>query len=266
MQGENVKVILKIGFLSTLLLVLVSAARADTITLNSNNGSSSNHANGALEYMGYSALNANFLANTPALPNYVPLSASATPSTNSTSQSTYAIPAGGWATAIAGTSWVSNTSSAGTTCTNGTTCDPNDFYYYQTTFNAVGGGYNGSISVMADDTAEVLLNGVVIVPFAIVGGDGHCASGNANGTDAVPSCGAPDEVSFSSISLLSGTNTLTIIDAQTDLNGAGVDFKAQFTEAPEPSSLLLLGTGLLGLAFVVFRKNKPLDRASNSQV
>lgn len=257
------KLIPKIGFLSALLLVLVSTAQADSITLYSAAGSSSNYANGHLEYLGTSALNASFLANTPALPNYVPLSASTTPSTNSTSKTSYAIAAGGWSTAINGTSWVSNSSSAGTTCTNGVNCDANDFYYYETTFTAVGRlSYYGTISVMADDTAEVILDAgtadqLILVPFAVVGGDGHCASGNANGTNALPSCGAADTISFAYVPLLAGTNTLTIIDAQTDLNGAGVDFEANFNAAPEPSSLLLLGTGLLGLAFALFRKNKP---------
>lgn len=247
------KTVLKISILPALLLALASVAYADSITLNSAGGTS-NFTNGTLQYLGTSPLNSSFVAN-----NYSPLVAPATPTTASGSSSSYNIPSGGWYTAITGTSWVANTATTDTTCTNGATCDPNDFYYYQTTFTATGGSllYNGSITVMADDTLEVLLNGNVIVNFGIVGGDGHCG-------DNAPSCGSATTFLLNNITLLPGVNTLTLIDAQTGLNGAGVDMSANLTQAPEPTSLLMLGTGLLGLAFVLFRKNKPTGVVVNS--
>jgi hypothetical protein len=233
------RTILKISILPALLLGLASVAYADNITLNSSGGTT-NFTNGTLQYMGTAPLNAGYATT---------LVAPTSPTTASTSSSSYDVSSAGvWTAAIAGTSWVSNDPNAGP---NGSVVDPNDFYYYETTFSAVGGArtYNGSISVMADDTAEVLLNGVVIVPFGSIGADNHCSAGQ-------PACTIVDTVSLTGITLLAGTNTLEIINAQTGLSAAGVDMSANLTQTPEPSSLLLMGSGLLGLALVVFWRGK----------
>jgi hypothetical protein len=67
---------------------------------------------------------------------------------------------------------------------------------------------------------------------------------NLSGTGLLTETGYdPTLATFSLTSTTTGTTSFTV-DATT-------------ATAPEPGSLVLLGTGLLGLAFVVFWKNKP---------
>jgi hypothetical protein len=75
----------------------------------------------------------------------------------------------------------------------------------------------------------------------------------------VPNCTSVFNFDLPSLTLLAGTNILTFNVQQTALVYQGLDFSGSFTNGspvPEPGSLLLLGTGLVGSAGTLLRRMK----------
>jgi hypothetical protein len=152
-----------------------------------------------------------------------------------------------WVGPIGTSTWVGPVAN---TSPGGGVVVPNGVYTYQSTFTATASSF-GSIDVLADDTTSVFLNGFLLVPAAPPVEAAHCTVG-------VPNCVSIATYLLPTGDFLNGLNTLTFGVNQDFLSATGLDFEATINApaTPEPSSLIMLGTGLMSGAGMLFRRRR----------
>ena len=176
------------------------------------------------------------------------INSSASETTNNSAFPTQNItPHPAWAGPFAGSSWVSFANTGDPSAPGFVTVPNGTLVFFSDTFNLSGPLSAASLTVLADDTTSVWVNGTQIFAANLIGPYPTCSAtpiGCLTSTEGIFTLA--DLQPFLNV----GSNTISFGVYQGGGSSYGLDYSGTFTSVPEPSTMVLMVCALMGLALV----------------